>query len=72
MSEEHFDITLHVIDWRCNSCGGYCKPTGKIEQQFIGVNVEHLCMKCGTKVMLDTNYPKWDSLINAITKGRPK
>lgn len=72
MSEEHFNIDLHVIDWRCDSCGSYCKPTGKIVQEFIGVQVEHMCMNCGKKVMLDTNYPKWDNLLIAITEGRPK
>ena len=72
MSEAYFNITLEVIDWRCDSCGNYCKPTGKIIKEFIGVKVEHMCMnpKCGVKVMLDTNYPKWDNLLNAITKGR--
>jgi len=74
MSEEIFDITLQIIDWRCDSCGCYCKPTGKFVKEFIGIQVEHMCMnpQCGLKVMLDTNYPKWDNLLNAITKGRPK
>ena len=73
MSEEHFNISLNVIDWRCDSCGNYCKPTGKIKQEFITTKVEHMCMnpKCGRKVMLDTHYPKWDNLLEAITKGRP-
>jgi len=73
MSEEHFNISLHVVDWRCDKCGHYCKTTGKIEQQFIGVQVEHMCMSetCGHRVWLDTNYPKWDNLLTAITKGRP-
>ena len=73
MSEEHFTINLEVIDWRCNYCGHYCKPTGVIKQQFIGVEVEHMCMNpsCGVKVMLDKNYPQWESLTKAIAKGRP-
>lgn len=73
MSEYIFDIQLEVIDWLCDYCGHYCKPTGKVEQKFIGVEVEHMCMNpsCGKKVMLETNYPKWESLTKAIAKGRP-
>lgn len=73
MSEEHFTIELDVVDWRCDYCGHYCKPTGNIEKEFIGVKVEHMCMNpaCGVKVMLDTNYPQWESLTHAIAKNRP-
>ena len=72
MSEEYFNISLEVIVWRCDFCGGYCKPTGKYTKEFVGVKVEHMCMKCNTKVSLDTNYPKWGNLLEAITKGRPE
>ena len=74
MSEEYFNITIEVVDWRCDYCGNYCKPTGNYIQEHIGVKVEHMCMNptCGTKVLLETNYPKWDNLITAISKGRPK
>ena len=72
MSEFHFSITLNIVDYRCDYCGHYCKPTGRYEKQFIGVQVEHMCMNCNQTVMLDTNYAKWDNLLKAITKGRPK
>jgi hypothetical protein len=72
MSEEYFNISLEIIDWKCDRCGTYCKPTGIINKQFIGVKVEHMCMNptCGLKVMLDTHYPKWENLTKAIAKGR--
>jgi len=74
MSEEYFNVTLEVIDWNCDYCGHYCKPTGKIIKEFIGIKVEHMCMnpKCSTKVLLDTNYPKWDNLLKAISNSRSK
>lgn len=72
MSEEYFNITLQIIDWRCDYCGTYCKPTGIFKKEFIGTQIEHMCMnpQCGQKVMLPTNYPKWDNLLEAISKGR--
>jgi len=73
MSEEHFVVNLEAIDWRCDRCGSYCKPTGKILKDFTDLKVEHMCMNtaCSSIIMLETHYPKWEDLSLAISKARP-
>jgi len=74
MSEHHFNITLDIVDWLCEYCNTYCKPTGEYKNEFIGIQVEHMCMNpsCGMKVLLPMPYPKWESITESIIKNRPK